>query len=280
MTERIWVPSDDRLETTRPSSTMLWPVDEMTGIPYSLYPNADIPPAPTGRDRNLEIIGNWHHIFYPKPEFIGHGLAREGLRGGRVQWVSVEEHGEGHATYIKPPIPPTPLGQFKTSTFLAADYVPPLAVAFGKDGSPTEVELSLEQRVQLIRSGAIRISDHSKLRQSLFDYAVSHGLMAGSEYFDELLHTQNRMRKMEIAEKLIKRVCEVSTSPFSADYIQAWESHSLAQNAPNPGELVASFAALRSRLRGKTVDRLQRFVRAAIKEQAQDNVAALTVAGA
>ena len=178
----------------------LWtPLDEATGIPLPIMPRDDLPPVPTGRQRNIERIADWHHPFHPRAELMADGDSGAAVRGCRVQWAEYDDHHHKyHGAFVGPELPETEEERFRTVVLAAAGYVPEAAIAFGLRGRPMVTQMSGEDRERLWQTGQLRVDNLSNVRKFLINYALRDFGNFRTETIDEFLHTPDMERRFQL----------------------------------------------------------------------------------
>ena len=234
------------------SELLITPVDESTGIPLPLYPQPELPIRPGGKGgkKVLEGIADDHHPFHPRSDLLGRGLGAEALRHCRIQWADYDEHHNSyHNMYVGPPLPQSQGDKFRTVVFAAAGYIPAEAIRFVSRGdTPKIAPLTATQRMGLLQSGNIRIEQQKPLKMFLLDYLMKHGLSEVAEgMIDEFLNTGDFEKAQEIGNALLHVASNVTTDPFSSEYINAIRERLLPRRSAKVGNFVCNLILTESR---------------------------------
>lgn len=201
------------------------PVDSSTGVPFPVYPNPELPPAPVGKQKNYERQGDWHHPFHPKATLVQGNLGMRALRACRVQWTKYADHHDGvgyHQTFAGPPLPHHELQLLKTVVFACAGFVGSEALKFAPNGEASIHELTVKERKRLLQPGIIRIDDYYKVKDYLLDYGARHGhALLDASVIDQLLHAGDTKLKERAASAIIAAASEEITGDFQEEFKQA-----------------------------------------------------------
>jgi hypothetical protein len=203
----------------------LWtPLDEATGIPLPIMPRDDLPSVPTGRQRNIERIADWHHPFHPRAELMADGDSGMAVRGCRVQWAEYDDHHHKyHGAFVGPQLPESEEERFRTVVLAAAGYVPAQAIAFDSYGQPEIRRLSEEGREQLWQTGQLRVDNFSNVRKFLINYALKDFGDLRSGTIDEFLHTPDTERRFQLGSDFLGRAAHGAVVPLKGVYRESRE---------------------------------------------------------
>jgi hypothetical protein len=222
------VENDGSFLTPRiPKQSLSTPLDESTGVPFSIYPSEKLPPVIRAKGANIERQADWHHPFHPRSALIHGSLAQQALRSCRVQWVRYEEHHDGvgyHQTFAGPEIPDDEYQLFKTIVFASAGYVGKDSLRFNQDGQHTIHPLTDKERKRILKPGVLMIDDSNKVRSFLVDYGARHTKAhMDSRLIDELMNSTDLRRRKDLALDFIDNASEEVTSRFSEEFRSAKE---------------------------------------------------------
>lgn len=213
------------------AASLITPIEEVTGIPYPLYPSRELPPVPVGRARNIERIADWHHPFHPRQELIHGNLGDVAVRHCRIQWAEYNDHHHRyHGAFIGPALPEEPVDQFRTVVLAVAGYVPQQAIGFDSRSRPIIKEICDSERKMLWDGRQIRVANLATARDFMLNYTLTRDFSdINLGTIDEFLHTTNLNRKKELGGTLLAIAAYQAAEPMENLYRSLRRSHLLPE---------------------------------------------------
>lgn len=203
------------------------PIDELTGLPWLLYPPEY--PLPASRSE----IADDNHSFHPSthPTLTG-SLAGVALRASRVQRTDWwDHHIIYHGYYTGPQLPESEHAIFQTIVFAAAGYIPDMAIDC-RGYKPVHRQMDPAAKQRLWKSGEVRVHRPGVVRNFLADYLLQQDISHVSEgKIDEFLHTNNSAKRKFLGNWLLSQAAEVAVEPFSNGFMIAKQTLRIAPHA-------------------------------------------------
>jgi hypothetical protein len=208
------------------------PTEEVTGVTLPIVTERPLPPVGKSLDANGVTIADWNHSYHPKIR-LSHGTPLEGgLRCARTEWVHRDDHNKYHKEFFGPEI-----GEgaelVKQIVFSAAGFVPRQGLQYDGRETAKVVDLSPETRLNLWRSGRIRMGNSVVVRDALLDAAFECGFDGiNTTTIDEFLSTRDLKRRFELGSTMLSNALHEVTTPLSGVYRAVREQQQLPPEAP------------------------------------------------
>lgn len=238
------------------------PVDDKTGIAYPIVSDRPLPSIGHTLNRKGVVIADWNHNYHPKEQLVHGTLGQMALRNIRVQWVHRDDHTAYHKEFYGPDF--AALGDLlRPIVFGAAGFVPEFGLQYDGRAEAHIVRLNKDERVELWKSGKVKIYNHMVVRDALIALVVKNDFNDVSKSnISEFLETKNDRRKVQLGSNFLNMAIHEVANPLNYLYSQAWHSDSLPPNAPRSADkcvkrLVTGCAANRRRALRALEDRLR-----------------------
>lgn len=224
------------------------PVDNLTGMPLTIYPfgeinehgwplfsrledfeDCELIDEPDDIEVSTDDDENWHHAFHPKDQLRSNKKGALFLRHSRIQHVPVGLHKNYHHLYEGPPISENIQKRFLMGVFAVAGYMPKVALDVSKPDVPGEIiQLTFNEYKRMIQPDMLRgqfAEKKSKLRQAsqfMMGVILKQDIRTINELaLEEFLLSPDRDRRLELASFIIDQLVDKSTEPIRDKYQKA-----------------------------------------------------------
>lgn len=239
------------------------PVDTLSGIPLCFVPCPDLPPPGTPPVNGIRV-GDWNHVtprsdIHASTHPLHDEMTKRALLGMRIQWVPFDWHHEEYNPRFSGPELPVTRESLAAAFILAlGNYIPPMALNFSND-EPTVDELSRQERLTLLTSGQVRMSDElsvvSWLRRYMFEQSVDH---VRRDKLERFLYTFDDRERIDLTHYLGAKIIERAVEPIDAIYREAWRTGGLPPGAPRHSRDIVKQALMRGRRLGPVASEMHR----------------------
>lgn len=202
------------------SVSLATPKDELTGLPLPI-----IITDPFHGNSNSTFV-DYHHSFHPARDLIHGDDAQVALRRSRGQNLPRWLHEHYHKYFAGPEFPESREEIFGTVVLACAGVVPRQAIFFGgNEGAPKIVNLreSVTRQivVKSVRHEAEKREqplDYYRAQIGMFfaNYAIEQSIeeVVSSRVIDEFLYTNQRNRRQELGNLLLREGIKMSVEPL------------------------------------------------------------------
>jgi hypothetical protein len=238
------------------------PVDEVTGVTYPLVTERPLPPISKCQNEQGQTIADWNHNYHPKEKLSKGTPLERGLRSARIEWVHRDDHNSYHKQFYGPDISGAD-NMLKSLLFSAAGFIPEHGLQYDGREKAAIISLPPEQRLNLWKSGRVRISNTVIVRDALMDLALREDFSGINERtIDEFLSTNNLMRKRILGSTLLSMALHEVTEPLKLPYKQARQNQQLPPNTSRTAGKLA-LALIDKTRRSRALSMLETHLRAA-----------------
>ncbi len=210
------------------------PCDE-TGLPYSLWPNKDLPAVGDVLDR-IHPVADFHHVAHPRSELNLNDKADLAVMNSRVEWTLYGDHhvqhSGYHAHYDGPKLPKTRVDKIRWVVMASAGHIGGIALDCSAD-QPVEREMPPALREKLWNEGIVRVACPAAVRGFLVDTLIDEGFEGIAEgAIMKFLQAKERSRKLELGHFLLSQMTEDKIAGTDKIYKEAYQNGTIPAFVP------------------------------------------------
>lgn len=234
------------------------PYDELTTLAHPVI--SDIT-SPAENYAPKDALVDDHHTNYPRPTVLhlpeDYGLegiefvpneVDTALRHARVESTRRRDHWAHHRAYREARLPVELEDKIAELVYASAGSVADTGTTYDNKGRPDSQHLSLEERHNLVTSGAIRVECPDIVGRCLLHFVLARGLSDEERrQMDQMLNEPNNETKRQDAHDFLYTAGTRALAYMSGSFAEAWRNRTLPLAISGDiGEFVCGLLIVRS----------------------------------
>lgn len=213
---------------------LVTPVDEMTGLPYSIILNESI------SSLHRTSAANRNHAFHPKMDPRLKTVGGQALRVCRIQIVEATQHNLGehcyHSYYDGPPIIEDEMEQFRTVIWALAGYIPERGIQLN-GGEPVERQIT-NNEMDLLKTTSVNDYKYihfggSALRVFMRKVILDKSMQVDLSKLDSFLSSKSLQKRRRLGMEVLKQASAIASLEISSEYKVVHSAKMLRPEAPD-----------------------------------------------